>query len=745
MPSTVSRREFLRTTGALVVGFSFSGSRVLDASAASGAASLPSSPAASQLDSWLAIGADDSVTVFCGKVELGTGVSTALRQIVAEELDAPFERITWIQGDSERTVDQGPTVGSQSVKRGGAQLRQAAAEARAALLELASATLGAPAASLRVASGVISVQGAPSRKVTFGELIGGKRFERTLSGNAPTKAPTDYAVVGKPIHRVELPAKMTGRHVYMHDVRIDGMLHARVVRPASVGARLLSVDDGALRGIPGARVVRKADFLAVVAEREEDAIRGASSIKARWSESAPLPDMAALHETLMRIPATDRVVTNAGDGPSAIARAHRTVKARYTWPFQMHASIGPSCGLADVKPDSATIWSSTQGAHTLKGAIAKLLGMPPESVHVIWTEGSGCYGHNGSDDAAADAALISQLIGRPVRVQWMRADEHGWEPKGAAMVMDVAAGLDENGRIVGWDYAVWTPTHSSRPSAQSAANFVAAQLTGATPSGRGSLGGERNARHTYAVPSTRVIAHLLESSPLRTSSLRGLGSPQNSFANESFMDELASAAGVDPVEFRLRHLTDPRAIAVVKAAARLANWEPRAPHSRPAPVAAGVSSGRGFAFVQYEGTEAYVAAAVDVDVDPAQQTIRVRRACVAHDCGLIVNPDGLRNQIEGNVIQGISRTLKEAVLFDHSRVTSLDWRSYPILTFAEVPDSIEIELIDHPELPSVGAGEASTSPVPGAIANAIYDATGLRLRAVPLRLSNASHTSEHTS
>ena len=732
MTSTVSRREFLKSTGVLVVGFSFGGPRTLVA--ATEAAVPPPAPAASQLDSWIAIGADNSITVFCGKVELGTGVSTALRQIVAEELDTPFERIGWIQGDSDRTVDQGPTVGSQSVKRGGAQLRQAAAEARAALRELAAEKLGLPSTSLVVANGVISAKEAPSRRATFGELIGGRRFDRVVAGKASTKSPSEYAVVGKPVPRVELPAKMTARHVYVHDVRVDGMLHARVIRPASIGARLQSADDSALRGIPGARVVRKGDFLAVVADREDDAIRAATALQPVWSESALLPPIATLHETLMSIPATDRVVVDAGGVPDAISRAPRSVKARYTWPFQMHASIGPSCGVADVKPDSATVWSSTQGAHTLKGAIAQLLGMQPDAVHVIWTEGSGCYGHNGSDDAAADAALISQLVRRPVRVQWMRADEHGWEPKGAAMVMDVSAGLDESGRIVGWDYAVWTPTHSSRPNAQSAANLVAAQLTGATPNARGSLGGERNARHTYAIPDTRVVAHLLQSAPLRTSSMRGLGSPQNSFANESFMDELAAAAGADPVAFRLRHLTDPRAIAVVTAAARLAKWEPRVAHSS-TPRAPGemVATGRGFAFVQYEGTEAYVAAAVDVDV--AQHSVRVKRVCVAHDCGLIVNPDGLRNQIEGNVIQGISRTLKEAVMFDRSRVTSLDWRSYPILSFAEIPESIEIELIDHPELPSVGAGEASTSPMPGAIANAIYDATGLRLRAVPLRLN----------
>src|SRR5512146_427180 len=385
MSSAFSRREFLKSSGVLVVGFSFGGSRLLQASTSTGVASV--APPATQLDSWLAVSADGSITVFCGKVELGTGVSTALRQIVAEDLDAPFERITWVQGDSDRTVDQGPTVGSQSVKRGGAQLRQAAAEARAALLELASAKLGVPATSLVVANGTISVQGSPSRKATFAELVGGKRFERTVTGKAQTKAPSESTVVGNPIRRVELPAKMTGRHTYMHDVNVDGMLHARVVRPASIGARLLSVDDSGLRDIAGARVVRKGDFLAVVAPREWDAIRAAQALKPTWSESAPLPATDALHDTLMSIASTDRVVADAGDVPAAIARAHKTVKARYRWPFQMHASIGPSCGVADVKSNAATMWSSTQGAHTLKGAISQLLGMPSDAVHVIWPEG----------------------------------------------------------------------------------------------------------------------------------------------------------------------------------------------------------------------------------------------------------------------------------------------------------------------------------------------------------------------
>lgn len=730
MSSTVTRRDFLRSTGVLVVGFSFGLHTRLDA-AGVGEAIVP--PPADQLDSWLAINADGTITVFSGKVELGTGVSTALRQIVAEELDAPFGNIAWVQGDSDRTVDQGPTVGSQTIKRGGAQLRMAAATARAALLELAAPKLGATPDALVIDNGLIQVQNDPSMRTSFDALLGGKRFERTVDRAAKPKSPREYTIVGKPLHRVELPAKMTGRHTYVQDVRVPGMLHARVIRPASIGAKLIGVDDNALKAIPGARVVRKENFLAVVAPREYDAIRAVEAVKPTWSESATLPAMSDLKRTLMSIPATERVVTpgTVGAGGTAVRR----LSATYTWPFQMHASIGPSCGVADVRNGKATVWSSTQGAHTLKSAIAHLLQMQPDDVHVIWTEGSGCYGHNGSDDAAADAAVISHELGVPVRVQWSRADEHGWEPKGAAMVMQIAAGVDANGRIADWDYQVWTPTHSSRPGAQAGgeANLLAAQLMGAVLPSRGSLGGERNAAHTYHVPGMRVRAHLLERAPLRTSSLRGLGSPQNSFANESFMDELAELAGADPIEFRLRHLSDARAIAAITTVARMAHWTPRTGRAAAA-TGTGLARGRGMAYVQYEGTEAHVAAIVDVEVDRAQHHVRVSHALVAHDCGLIVNPDGLRNQIEGNVVQATSRALNEAVQFDRSRVTSLDWGGYPILRFADAPDAIDIELIDHPELPSVGAGEASTSPIPAAIANAIYDATGVRLRDVPLRV-----------
>ncbi|HTH06706.1 MAG TPA: molybdopterin cofactor-binding domain-containing protein, partial [Ilumatobacteraceae bacterium] len=396
-------------------------------------------------------------------------------------------------------------------------------------------------------------------------------------------------------------------------------------------------------------------------------------------------------------------------------------------------SIGPSCAVADVRDGKATVWSATQGAHQLCTPIAALLGIPADRVRVIFTEGSGCYGHNGADDVAGDAALLSQAVGRPVRVQWSREDEHRWEPEGPAMLFEMAGAVARDGTIAAWSYDAWTPTHGSRPTQNPATLVPGMLVAGAPPAGAftGGGGGERNAQTNYRLPNERVTSHPVPSFPIRTSSLRGLGSPQNSFANESFMDELAAAAGADPADFRRRHLTDPRAIAVIDAAVKRASWVPRAGVPQRRAAGTTVAKGRGFAYVQYDRTEAYVAAVVDVEVRPDTGVVRVRRVCIAHDCGLIVNPDGLRNQIEGNVIQTISRTLKEAVRFDTMHVTGVDWAGYPILRFAEIPDAIDIELIDRPDEPPVGAGEAATSPIPAAIANAIFDATGVRVRDVP--------------
>ncbi len=536
-------------------------------------------------------------------------------------------------------------------------------------------------------------------------------------------------MVGASVPRVEIPAKVAGIHEYVQNVRLPGMLHGRVVRPSSIGARFERVDEDSLRGLPGlVKIVRTADFVGVVCEREEQAIRAAQALQVTWREAATLPEMSELYPTLRAMQTTDKTLMDVGDVGGALAGAAKTAHATYEWPFQMHGSIGPSCAVADVRPDGATIWCASQGVFALRPALAQLLKLPPEQVRVIFAEGAGCFGHNGQDDAAADAALLSQAVGRPVRVQWMRHDEHGWEPKGCPMVMDVRGGLDGPGAVIAWDYAVWSPTHFSRP-AGNAGNTLAGQLVGLTPK-TVFIGGDRNARHSYVGPNTRVIIHWLAAVPLRVSTLRGLGAPQNSFANESFMDELAAAAGADPVEFRLRHLKDPRAIAVLKAVAKLAGWTSR-PSPKPGAGGGGIAAGRGVAFLQYDNTDAYVAAVAEVEVNRTGGQVRVRRVAIAHDCGLIINPNGLKNQIEGNVIQAISRALKEEVVFDRSRVTSLDWKSYPILTFSEVPERVEIELLNRPDQPAVGAGEPTTCPIPAAIANAIFDATGVRLRAVP--------------
>ena len=723
----ITRRQFLKTTGALVVAFGLPMDLRAQSAPVLRASGGPLAP--SQLDSWLVVGQDGTVTVMTGKVELGTGVSTALRQIVAEELDYPFEKISWVQGDTANTVDQAPTFGSQTIKRGGGQLRQAAAEARAVLLSLASARLGAPIERLTVTQGLIADQEDPKRKVSYANLIGGQQFNRDVTGRLKPKSPLAYKIVGKPVKRVDIPFKVTGTHAYMQDLRIPGMLHGRPIRPPAFGAKLVEIDESSVKDLPGLiKVVVKGNFVGIVCEREEQAIRVARSLKVTWDGSQTLPPLTELYATLRKIPSNDRESAKTGDVEGALTDAVKTFNATYQWPFQLHASIGPSCGIAHVTAGGATIWSGTQGAHQLRPTIAQLLGISVADVRVVFVEASGCYGHNGADDAAADAALLSQAVGKPVRVQWMRHDEHGWEPLGPAMVIDVRGGLDSQRNVVAWDYQVWTPTHSSRPNS-SAGSLLAGSLAGMSAGKPNQSGADRNANHNYNFSNNRVTVHWLTSSPIRASALRGLGSPQNTFANESFMDELAAAAGADPLEFRLRHLSDPRAKAVLEAAAKRAGWT-----SRPSPQKAGqranTSSGRGLAFVQYDRTEAYVAAVAEVDVNQADGQVRVKRVVVAHDCGLIINPDGLRNQIEGNVIQATSRTLKEEVKFDSSMVTGLEWTAYPILRFPEIPEVV-IELIDRSDQPAVGAGEATTSAIPAAIANAIFDATGARFRTIP--------------
>lgn len=674
---------------------------------------------ANQVDDWIAIGTEGIITVFSGKVELGQGVRTALAQIVADELDVSFERIRMVMGDTARTPDEGFTAGSTTIRLGGFALRHASAEARAALLELASERLDAAVDELVVRDGVVSVSHHPECTITYTELMGGKKFNRKIMGRAPLKKPADYRVVGQPIQRVDIPRKVTGAAIYIQDVRVPGMLHARVVRPPSPGAKFVSMDASAAQN---ARVVRLGNFIGVVAEREEDAVNAAKQLKVKWRATARLPSMENFAKYIQQQSTQDEIVVAEGKVDAALRRAVKRIKATYYQPFQAHASIGPACAVADAQSDRAIIWSNSQGVFAVRDALADLLEMSPEKIQVIHVEGAGSYGHNGSDDVTADAAILSREVGKPVRVQWSREDELAWEPYTPAMVMQVRGGVDKYGNVVAWSYEVWTPSHVTR--ARNKSGLIAGQLIFGKPAPPPPWfgGGTRNAPTNYTFPHQRVTAHWLKRLPLRTSAMRALGGTANTFANESFMDELANAAKIDPLEFRLRHLTDPRAHAVLKAAAERAGWGD----------SLSKDEGRGIAYAQYENDEAYVAMVAHVHVNRQSGEVRVTRIVVAHDCGLIINPDGLKNQIEGNVIQATSRALKEQVTWDSaaSRITSVDWEAYPILKFSEVPE-IEVALINHPDQPAVGAGEPSTIVAAAAIANAIFAATGARVREIP--------------
>jgi nicotinate dehydrogenase subunit B len=682
----------------------------------------------SQLDDWLAIEIDGSVTAFSGKVELGTGTRTALAQIVAEELDLPLERVNLVMGDTDSTPNEGYTAGSMTIIASGTALRQAAAEARWALLEMASAELDASIDELAVSDGEISVINDPDRRITYAELIGGKAFNREVREDVPQKHHQDYRIVGTSAARLDLSSKIKGEPSFIQDVRLPGMLHARLVRPPSLSARFVGMDENAIKDIPGlVKVVQHGNFIGVVAEREEQAIQAAGRLKVEWEEKPSLPSMADLYAHLRTIPTLDQPLADAGDVEAAINQAARKFQATYYQPYHAHASIGPSCAVADVREDQIAIWSSTPGPYPLRGALAQLLDVPEEKVHLIHVEGAGSYGQNGSDDATADAAILSRAVGKPVRLQWSRQDEFVWEPKAPAMVMEIRAGLDAQGDVAAWDYHAWSPTHVSRP--RMAEQLLTAQLLSGQPASppRFSFGAERNARTNYSFPNQRVTIHWLEDSPLRGSSFRSLGGAENTFANESFVDELAAVTRVDPLEFRLRYLEEPRLRQVLTTAAEKAGWERR---PSPRPRQAGQAEGRGLAFARYENDQAIVACVAFVTVDTASGVVRVQRVVVAHDCGLIINPDGVRNQIEGNVIQSLSRALKEEVQFDRLRVTSVDWETYPILKFTEVPE-VEIILINRPDQPALGAGEPAQIMTAAAVANAIFDATGARLRQIP--------------
>jgi len=724
-PANTARRAFLARTGALVVTFSLA---PLDVAAQEGGASkLPGSlDKTPLLDSWIRLTSDGTITVFTGKAELGQGVKTALIALAAEELGVVPAALSLVTADTQRTPNEGYTAGSNSMKDSGTAIRNAAAQVRELLLERASPKLGVPADRLRARDGYVVAD--DGRRIAFGELGAERYAEVRAKPVSKLKDPSTYAVVGKSLPRIDIPAKVTGGVAYVQDLRLPGMLHARVVCPPGYGARLSDADVASVSKMPGVvNVFRDGSVLGVVARYEFEAIRAmrALATSARWERGTPLPN-DDLFAALRALPSQE--IVNA-DRQADTAPAARTLDATYTRAYQMHGSIGPSCAVGLFDNGALTVWTHSQGVYPLRASIAEMLRMPPERVRCIHTEGSGCYGHNAADDAAAHAALLARAVpGRPIRIQWMREQEHTCEPYGPAMLAKHTGGVDASGNIVAWTGASWSNSHSTRPGG--AGNLMPAWYL-ATPFSQPTPkpipmpegGGDRNSIPIYTVPTLRIVHHFIPDMPIRVSALRSLGAYVNVFAIESFVDELAHAAGADPVAFRLRHLTDRRARAVVSAAATRFGWEgftsPR-------------GHGRGFAFARYKNLAAYCAVAVEVAVEHETGRTRVVRTAAAIDSGQAVNPDGLRNQIEGGIVQSMSWTLFEAVAFDSTRITSVDWSTYPIARFADIPDRIDVEVIDRPGEPFLGTGEAAQGPTSAAIANAIAHATGVRLRNLPL-------------
>jgi CO/xanthine dehydrogenase Mo-binding subunit len=679
-----------------------------------------------EVDAFLAVNGDGTVTLFCGKVDLGQGLRIAIPQIAAEELGIEVNKITFIEGDTALTPDQGRTSGSNGIQRGGMQIRQAAATARKALIDLGAQRLNARPEDLDTAGGMVRPKSGGAG-LSFADLIAGKQFDLKLDPKAPLKNPANYTIVGEPLQRPDVPAKCFGTHVYMHDFALPNMLHARVIRPAAVGARLVSVDESSIRDIPGAKVVRVKDLLAVTADDEWNAVRASRALRAQWSEGTGLPAQKGLVEALRNEPGiVDESLVNKGSPAAQRPDGAKALNATYYWPMQSHGSIGPSCAVADVNNESATVWTASQGTHGNQKTFARFLGLPPDKVRMIYLEGSGCYGMNGHEDAAADAAILSRATGRPVRVQWTREDELGWDPKGPPQLIGISGAVSADGRILDWRTELWIPkTTRGLPNIPLLAP-EAAGLDHVPGLNTGLI--SQNGDPPYSAESIQVIAHWLKDAPLRPAPIRSPGKPANCFAVESFVDELAAAAGVDPVEFRLRGLKDPRAIEVIRRTASLMKWRPQ-PYQL-AGANAAIARGHGIAFVHYKHSESYVGMGMDVAVERASGRIMVERVVCAHDCGQIINPDGVRAQVEGSILQTLSRVLMEEVMFDRSRVLSVDWASYPILRFSGVP-KIDIDLIDRPAEKPLGAGEAACTTVAAALANAVYNATGARLRTVP--------------
>jgi nicotinate dehydrogenase subunit B len=735
---TISRRTFCLAGGALVVSFPLL-LRPGDSAASALPGSLSKEP---YLDAWIRIDADGKISVFTGKAELGQGIKTAIVQLAAEELKVEPSQIHLVTADTSLTADEQFTAGSHSLQDSGTAVRNAAAQVREFLIGKAAERLTLSADQLRVAQGLITA--VDGRSLSYGELIGDKALHIEAQPTSVLTPPEAFLQIGKPLPRLDIPGKVTGAEAYVQDMRLPGMVHARVVRPPSTGAKLLDTDVPSVSGMPGVlKVVRDGDYLAVIAREEFQAVQAMRRLAklSRWQEQALLPAHTALRTYLTALETEDAVVTDQGS--AAPSSDSLVVEATYTRAYQCHASVGPSCALGLFAQDMMTVWTHTQGVFPDRKAIAEMLHLPESSVRCIHVEGSGCYGHNGADDAAADAALLARVLpGTPVRVQWMREQEHLDEPFGPAMVTNAKAVLSARGLIEGWRYELWSNTHGTRPGGAAAllpARLISPPFTPnppkvqITPEGSG----DRNAIPLYSFANKKVIWHFLKKMPLRVSSLRSLGAYMNVFSIESFMDQLAAAAHVDPVEFRLRHLEDPRARDVVMLAAQKFGWGKRVVPA---------NHGLGFAFARYKNLASYCAIACEVAVEPDTGDVRLLHATAAIDSGEIVNPDGIRNQTEGGILQSMSWTLFEAVEFNDTRVTTKDWASYPILRFAHVPDSVEVHVIPRPGEPFLGAGEAAQGPAAGALGNAVANAIGTRIRDIPFtraRVKAAINSSQH--
>jgi nicotinate dehydrogenase subunit B len=721
------RRELLKASGILAIGFSMSG-----VVGSAGAATLPApkSVAKEAIDSWLTISPDNRIMIFCGKVDLGTGARTALTQLAAEELDVAFERIEMVMGDTATTPDQWLTAASLTIFQGGSELRRAAASARRALVDRAAQRLGVPASELTVEDGVVRVRANPTQSLRYGELIG-DGLKLQVDPNIPLKKNPEYKVIGKSIPRVDIPAKVTGEFTYIHDFRLPEMLHARVIRSDHYGARVESVDESAARQVNGfVQTVRKGDFVAVVARNEWAAVKAAQAIRVNWTAGTGLPDQATVFRTWRQRPvAKEEVTQNVGDAKAALDGSAKRIKATYDFAVQTHATIGPSCAVADFQDGKLTVWTSSQATHSMQHELAVITGLSREAIRLVFIEGAGCYGRNGTEDAAADAALIATLIGKPVRVQWSRADETARAPKSPPRTMDLEAGLDAQGNVVAWTGDFYIALNHIAAFKPLDFPLLAATETGIPRPGNWVGFLFQNSGQPYQFSNIRVNTRHIAEAFFRSSHLRSPGRIENSFANEGFMDELAAAANADPAEFRLRYLKDPRAIDVLQAAMKLAGWQAR-PGPNPNAGSGPVVKGRGIAYLRYNNAITYVTALAEVEVDKRSGEIRVTRVCASHDCGEMVNPDGVANQVEGGVLQTVSRTLLETVIWDRNMIKSVDWATYPIMRFPAAP-RVEVALIDRPGTVAWGAGEPMACAIPAAIANAVFDATGVRLRSVP--------------